>query len=194
MKHRLNKITASLALATVLLSGCSSTDEQAGSFTDGTGGMGGNIGVDTNGTGGSSFGGSEFGNGGSGGSGGGFGSAGGQGGGGPNGTKTIYFMFDSSQVQEEFVPVVEAHARYLQSNQSQRIIVAGHGDERGSREYNIALGEQRAKSVARMLTMQGAKDTQIEVVSYGEEKPAAMGHDESAWQLNRRAELDYQGQ
>jgi peptidoglycan-associated lipoprotein len=180
-----NKALA-LALMSVLLSGCSSTDEKDAGFTneDGTG-------VDTSGTGDSSLSGSELG-GSSGGSGYGDYSSGGGHSGGSNGTKTIYFMYDSSQVMEEFVPVIAAHARSLKSNAGQHVIVEGHGDERGSREYNIALGEQRAKAVARMLTMQGARDSQVEVVSYGEEKPASSGHDESAWQLNRRAELDYQ--
>ena len=191
MKFSLNNVALALALTTILLSGCSSTDEQDTGFTDDNAA---GSGVSTSGTGDGSLSGSEL-NGGSGGA-----NAfavedgmngGGQGG--PNGTKVIYFMYDSSQVMEEFVPVVAAHARSLKSNSGQHVIVGGHTDERGSREYNIALGEQRAKSVARMMTMQGASESQIEVVSYGEEKPASSGHDESAWQLNRRAELDYQG-
>jgi len=100
-------------------------------------------------------------------------------------------MLDSSQVQEDFVPVIAAHARYLSSHGNQRIVLEGHGDERGSREYNIALGEQRAKSVANMLKVQGVSESQIDVVSYGEEKPAAFGHDESSWELNRRVEVVY---
>jgi peptidoglycan-associated lipoprotein len=109
----------------------------------------------------------------------------------PLSKQTIYFMLDSSQVQEDFVPVIAAHARYLSAHGSQRITLEGHGDERGSREYNIALGEQRAKSVANMLKVQGVSDSQIDVVSYGEEKPAAFGHDESSWELNRRVEVVY---
>ncbi len=192
MKLSLSKIAIAVALTTTLLSGCSSTDEKTDSLTD-TNASGTGTGVNTSGTGDSALSGSELG--GANGSGNGYGANGAYGsGGGPNGTKTIYFMFDSSQVQEEFVPVIAAHAQSLQSNSSQHVIVEGHADERGSREYNIALGERRAKAVARMMTMQGASDSQIEVVSYGEEKPAASGHDESAWQLNRRAEIDYQGQ
>ncbi len=191
MKYSLSKIALAVAMTSVLLSGCSSTDDQAGSFTDGSNGQ---AGANTAGTGDGSLAGSEFGGANGAGGANGYGANGANGGGGPNGTKTIYFMYDSSQVQQEFVPVITAHAQYLQSNPGAHIIVAGNADERGSREYNIALGEQRAKSVARMLTSQGAADSQIEIVSYGEEKPAAMGHDESAWQLNRRAELDYQGQ
>jgi len=111
----------------------------------------------------------------------------------PLSKRTIYFMLDSSQIMPDFVPVISAHARYLVANPSQRIILEGHCDERGSREYNIALGEQRALSVANMLKVQGVSDNQIEVVSYGEEKPAAFGNDEAAWELNRRAVIDYQG-
>lgn len=191
MKLGLEKLALALALTTVLLSGCSSTDEKDGGFTDeNTAGSG----AETSGAGDGSLSGSEFGGSGSGANGYGDDGMGGSGGGkgGPNGTKTIYFMYDSSQVMEEFVPVIAAHARSLKSNPGQHLIVEGHTDDRGSREYNIALGEQRAKAVARMLTMQGAKESQVEVVSYGEEKPASSGHDESAWQLNRRAELDYQ--
>ncbi|WP_031435044.1 peptidoglycan-associated lipoprotein Pal [Methylomarinum vadi] len=106
---------------------------------------------------------------------------------------TIYFMYDSSQVQQDFIPVIAAHAQYLLAHPAQRLVLQGHADERGSREYNIALGEQRAKSVARMMKVQGVAEGQLEVVSYGEEKPAAEGHDEASWQLNRRVELIYQG-
>ncbi|MCF7965410.1 MAG: peptidoglycan-associated lipoprotein Pal [Methylobacter tundripaludum] len=111
----------------------------------------------------------------------------------PLSKSTIYFMLDSSQVQNDFVPVIAAHAQYLVAHPGQRIVMEGHGDERGSREYNIALGEQRAKSVASMMRVQGVADGQLEIVSYGEEKPAAFGHDEAAWELNRRVELVYQG-
>jgi peptidoglycan-associated lipoprotein len=111
----------------------------------------------------------------------------------PLSKQTIYFTLDSSQVQEDFVPVVAAHAQYLASHPGQHVVLEGNGDERGSREYNIALGEQRAKAVANMMKSQGVSDGQLEIVSYGEEKPAAVGSDESAWQLNRRVELVYQG-
>ncbi len=106
--------------------------------------------------------------------------------------QTIYFMYDSSQVQDEFIPVIQAHAQYLVANPGQRIILEGHTDERGSREYNIALGEQRAKAVLRIMEMQGVSPSQVEIVSYGEEKPAALEQDEAAWQLNRRVEVVYQ--
>jgi peptidoglycan-associated lipoprotein len=105
--------------------------------------------------------------------------------------KVIYFMIDSSDVQPDFVPVVNAHAQYLVANPSIHIILEGNSDERGSREYNVALGEQRARSVANMMKAQGVSDSQLQTVSYGEEKPAAMGSDESAWEQNRRVEIVY---
>ncbi len=106
----------------------------------------------------------------------------------------IYFMYDSSEVQQDFIPVIAAHAQYLVSHPAQHIILGGHTDERGSAEYNIALGEQRSKSVYRRMIRYGVADTQLEVVSYGEEKPVADGMDEASWQQNRRVELLYQGQ
>ena len=111
----------------------------------------------------------------------------------PLSKSTIYFMLDSSQVQDDFVPVIAAHARYLMAHPDQRVVMEGHGDERGSPEYNIALGEQRAKSIASMMKVQGVAGDQLNVVSYGEEKPASFGHDEASWELNRRVELVYQG-
>ncbi len=109
----------------------------------------------------------------------------------PLSKQTIYFMYDSSQVQPEYIQVINAHAGYLASHPGQRMILEGHADERGSREYNIALSEQRAKSVARAMEMQGVSPTQLAIVSYGEEKPAVEGFDESAWGKNRRVELVY---
>jgi peptidoglycan-associated lipoprotein len=110
----------------------------------------------------------------------------------PLSKRTIYFMLDSSEVMPDFIPVIAAHAQYLIANPAQRITLEGNADERGSREYNIALGEQRAKSVASMMKVQGVSENQLEIVSYGEEKPAAFGSDESAWEKNRRVELVYQ--
>lgn len=193
MKSNLIRLALIAVLANGLLSACSSTDEKTEGVLDGSSGKG--SGVNTSGAGDGGISGSEFGANGSG--------ANGYGGdsdgvfganGAPGSAKTIYFMYDSSQVQEEFVPLIEKVAHHLQANPSHHIIIEGHADERGSREYNIALGEQRAKSVARMMTLQGAADSQIEIVSYGEEKPAADGHDESAWQMNRRAVIEAQGQ
>lgn len=106
---------------------------------------------------------------------------------------TIYFMYDSADIQQDFIPVLAAHAQYLVAHPGQRLTLEGHADERGSREYNIALGEKRSKAVARFLKEQNVSDMQITEVSYGEEKPAAEGHDEVSWRLNRRVEINYQG-
>lgn len=105
--------------------------------------------------------------------------------------RVVYFDFDKSDVKGEFRDVIQAHAEYLANNAGVSITLEGHADERGTREYNIALGERRADAVRRMLTLQGASNSQIRVVSYGEERPAALGHDEDAWALNRRAEFIY---
>lgn len=105
--------------------------------------------------------------------------------------RVIYFDFDSSQVKPEFVEVIAAHGRYLAAHPSARIRLEGHADERGTREYNVGLGERRAKAVERMILLQGASRDQIEVVSYGEELPVALGHDEQSWALNRRVEINY---
>ena len=110
---------------------------------------------------------------------------------GPLATRTIHFEFDSSEVPESERGAIEAHARYLSSHAGAQITLEGHADERGSREYNVALGERRADAVRRLLTLLGANDPQIRTISYGEERPAAPGHDESAWGLNRRVEIIY---
>lgn len=106
-------------------------------------------------------------------------------------SRVIYFAYDSAEVRAEDQAVVEAHANYLLQNPGQRILLEGHADERGSREYNIALGERRALAVARLMQLLGVADSQIRSVSYGEERPADSGHDEAAWSLNRRVELVY---
>lgn len=105
--------------------------------------------------------------------------------------RVVYFDYDSNQPKAEDQEVITAHARYLASNPNARVTVEGHADERGSREYNIALGERRANAVQQMLVLQGASRDQIETVSYGEERPASADHDEAAWALNRRVELVY---
>jgi len=105
--------------------------------------------------------------------------------------RTVYFDFDSSEIKGEGTDIVAAHAKYLASNPGTRVRLEGHTDERGSREYNIGLGERRAQSVRRALLLQGASDTQISTVSYGEERPAVAGHDEAAWAKNRRVEIVY---
>lgn len=103
--------------------------------------------------------------------------------------RIVYFDFDSFVVRDDGRPVVEAHARVLNANRSRKMIVEGHTDERGGREYNLALGQKRAEAVVRSLTLLGAGDAQLEAVSFGEERPSAPGSDEAAWAKNRRAEL-----
>lgn len=110
----------------------------------------------------------------------------------PLSRSTIYFVYDSSDVQPDFIPVINAHAQYLVAHPNQKLTLEGHADERGSPEYNIALGDQRAKAVAGMMKSQGVSDGQLTLVSYGEEKPAVFGSDESAYERNRRVELSYQ--
>ena len=105
--------------------------------------------------------------------------------------RIIYFEYDSSDVKAEYRPVVEAHARYLSQNPGTTITLEGHADERGSREYNLALGERRAQSVKQQMLLLGAMADQIRLVSYGEERPAIDGHDEYSWQQNRRVEILY---
>jgi peptidoglycan-associated lipoprotein len=105
--------------------------------------------------------------------------------------RLVYFDFDSSEIKGEGTDVVAAHAKYLAANPTTRVRLEGHTDERGSREYNIGLGERRAQSVRRALLLQGASDSQISTVSYGEERPAVPGHDEAAWARNRRVEIVY---
>lgn len=105
--------------------------------------------------------------------------------------RVLYFDYDSSDVRSEFIDVVAAHGRFLAGNATVRVRLEGHSDERGSREYNIGLGERRAQSVKRALALQGVQDSQIVIVSYGEERPAAAGSDENAWGKNRRVEIVY---
>lgn len=106
-------------------------------------------------------------------------------------TKTIYFDFDSSQIKSDYNPVIAAHAKYLASNPSVRVRLEGNTDERGTREYNIGLGERRAQTVRQALMLQGVTDAQITTVSYGEERPAVTGHVEAAWSKNRRVDIVY---
>jgi len=102
---------------------------------------------------------------------------------------TFYFDFDTSEIKMESRDVLAAHARYLANNPNVKVRLEGHTDDRGTKEYNMALGERRANSVQRFLVVNGADRSQIETVSYGEEKPAAMGSGESTWAQNRRVEL-----
>jgi peptidoglycan-associated lipoprotein len=104
---------------------------------------------------------------------------------------TILFDFDKSMIKPEFTPILDAHARFLVANPEKSVTVEGHADEKGTPEYNIALGERRAVSVATYLENMGVAASQINVVSYGEEKPVNFEHNEEAWAGNRRAELVY---
>jgi peptidoglycan-associated lipoprotein len=103
--------------------------------------------------------------------------------------RIVYFDFDSFAVRPEFNGMVEAHAKYLTFNRDKRMAIEGHTDDRGSREYNLALGQKRAEAVLRSLVLLGAQENQLEAVSFGEERPAATGSDEAAWAQNRRAEV-----
>jgi len=103
--------------------------------------------------------------------------------------RIVYFDFDSYVVKDEFRPLIEANAKRLAANRSLRATIEGHTDERGGREYNLALGQKRAEAVQKSLTLLGVTDAQLESVSFGKERPAAQGSDEAAWAKNRRAEL-----
>jgi peptidoglycan-associated lipoprotein len=105
--------------------------------------------------------------------------------------RVIYFDFDSSDIRNEYVDVIAAHGRFLAGNATVRVRLEGHTDERGSREYNIGLGERRSQTVRRALALQGVQESQITTVSYGEERPAAAGSDENAYSKNRRVEIVY---
>jgi peptidoglycan-associated lipoprotein len=105
--------------------------------------------------------------------------------------RTIYFEFDSAKLTSESIAILETHGSFIAGNGEVTVRLEGHADERGSREYNIALGDRRAQSVRRVLLFQGASTDQIETVSYGEEQPAMSGHTEEAWAKNRRVELIY---
>ena len=105
--------------------------------------------------------------------------------------RIVYFDFDSFEVKGEYAATLEANARYLAANRTRRVNLEGHTDERGGREYNLALGQKRAEAVRRALALLGVPETQMEAVSVGEEKPAQTGFDESAFSKNRRVELTY---
>ncbi len=108
--------------------------------------------------------------------------------------RSVYYDFDSSVVKDEYKPMVEAHAKYLASHADAKVTIQGNTDERGSREYNIALGQRRADGVKKIMNVLGVSDKQIETVSFGEEKPKATGHDEASWKQNRRSDIVYQGE
>jgi len=111
----------------------------------------------------------------------------------PLSNRVVYFEYDSSSVREEDIATLEAHAAYLGENINVTVRLIGHTDERGSREYNLALGERRALAIRQILMLQGASVKQFEVTSFGEERPSVEGSDESLWQQNRRVELNYIG-
>jgi peptidoglycan-associated lipoprotein len=108
--------------------------------------------------------------------------------------RSVYFDFDSNVVKDEYRGLVQAHSRYIADHRSQHVRIEGNCDERGSREYNIALGQRRADAVKRMMLLDGATDQQIETVSFGKEKPRNGGHDEGAWAENRRDDFVYAGE
>lgn len=105
--------------------------------------------------------------------------------------RVVHFDYDSSDLSPTDVATLNAHARYLSQNNAARVSLTGHTDERGTREYNMALGERRAKSVQAFLVTNGARNEQIEAISYGKEQPVNEGHDEAAWTENRRVEINY---
>ncbi len=105
--------------------------------------------------------------------------------------RVIYFDFDQADIKPEYRQIVQAHAEYLIANGNARIVLEGHTDERGSREYNMGLGERRANAVRSLFTLQGVSGSQVSTVSFGEERPIAMGQNEDSWRLNRRVEILY---
>ncbi|WP_296443109.1 peptidoglycan-associated lipoprotein Pal [Rhodoferax sp. UBA5149] len=109
----------------------------------------------------------------------------------PAGPRIVYFDYDSFVIKPEFQSVIEAHARYIKADKGRKVAIEGHTDERGGREYNLALGQKRAEAVRSALGLLGVVDSQVEAVSFGKEKPAVQGSDEEAMAKNRRAEISY---
>lgn len=110
---------------------------------------------------------------------------------GPLSKRSIYFDFDSYIVKSDYQPLLQAHAQYLRSHPNRHVLIQGNTDERGTTEYNLALGERRSQAVLHDLETLGVPDSQLEAVSFGKEKPQALGHDEASWAQNRRADLVY---
>ncbi len=184
------KTGAALWVAVLLLEGCSSTGKAKGEGIDGFGTANANLelGKYQDGSGGA------YGRGQHGADGGTAGQYGGKSPDSPGGllsVRIVYFLYDSSEVQPQYLPVINNHASYLLANPGKTAVLEGHADERGSPEYNIALAEQRAQAVAKLMKLQGVADRQIQIVSFGEEKPQVPGHDDDAWQQNRRVEISY---
>ena len=105
--------------------------------------------------------------------------------------RVVYFDYDSFVIRPEFQSVIDAHAKYIRADKARKVMIEGHTDERGGREYNLALGQKRAEAVRRALGLLGVADSQMEAVSFGKEKPAAAGSSETAYEKNRRAEISY---
>jgi peptidoglycan-associated lipoprotein len=105
--------------------------------------------------------------------------------------RSVYYEYDRYDIQEEYVPIIEAHAKLLMAHSDLKIIVQGNCDDRGSREYNLALGQRRSDSVRRAMVLLGVNEKQIETVSFGAEKPVAFGQDEESWAKNRRSDIVY---
>lgn len=108
-----------------------------------------------------------------------------------NVSRLVYFDYDSYVIKPEFQALIDAHAGYIKAERSRKVVIEGHTDERGGREYNLALGQRRAEAVRRALVLLGVADSQIEAVSFGKEKPVEQGSSEAAWAKNRRAEIRY---
>ena len=112
----------------------------------------------------------------------------------PLSKRSVYYDYDSFVIKDEFRPLIEAHGKYLRDNRAAQVVVQGNTDERGGREYNLALGHKRAESVKRALAIMGVQEQQVETVSFGKEKPKAPGSDEAAWAENRRSDIVYRGE
>lgn len=108
-----------------------------------------------------------------------------------NVSRLVYFDYDSYVIKPEFQALIDAHAGYIKAERGRKVVIEGHTDERGGREYNLALGQRRAEAVRRSLGLLGVADSQVEAVSFGKEKPVAQGSNEAAWSKNRRAEISY---
>jgi peptidoglycan-associated lipoprotein len=110
----------------------------------------------------------------------------------PLAKRSVYFDFDSYAVKDDYQSLLQAHAQYLKTHPERHVLIQGNTDERGTSEYNLALGQKRAEAVRKALSLMGVPDSQMEAVSLGKEKPVATGHDEASWAQNRRADLVYQ--
>ncbi|HJV60613.1 MAG TPA: peptidoglycan-associated lipoprotein Pal [Albitalea sp.] len=109
----------------------------------------------------------------------------------PLAARSVYFHFDDFALDDKYLPMIQAHGQYIASHKQAQVRVEGNADERGSHEYNLALGDKRAHIVAKQLELMGASPSQVEAISYGEERPKAPGHDEASWAENRRADIRY---